>query len=179
VAVAAEDDARRAFGEGRAAFMRNWPYAWTLLQAEGSPVRGRVAVAPLPTAGGEPGAGALGGWQLGVSAFSPPAGREAAARLVAHLTSPEANAALAIEYGRNPARRAAYRDPRVAREAPFVAGLLPLVERARPRPLSPYYVLVADALQGELSAAIAGLRTPAEALRRAQLQADSLAGARR
>jgi multiple sugar transport system substrate-binding protein len=176
VAAAAEEDARRAFGEGRAAFMRNWPYAFALLEAEGSPVRGRVAVAPLPTAGGEPGAGALGGWQLAVPAFAPPARRAAAARLVAHLTSAEANAVLALSYGRSPARRGAYADPRVLRGAPFLAGLLPLLERARPRPLTPWYVLAADGLQGELSAAVTGLRPPAEALRRAQRHADRLAG---
>jgi multiple sugar transport system substrate-binding protein len=179
VAAGGEEDARRAFGEGRAAFMRNWPYAWALLQEPGSPVRGRVGVAPLPTERGEPGPGALGGWQLAVSAFSPPARRDAATRLVAHLTSPEANAVLALAYGRNPARRATYADPRVVRDAPFIASLLPLVERARPRPPTPYYMLAADALQGELSAAVSGLREPAEALRRAQLQADLLAGATR
>lgn len=179
VAIAAEEDARRAFQEGRAVFMRNWPYAWPLLEDPASPVRGRVAVGPLPSEGGGAGPGALGGWQLGVSAHAAPARRAAAARLVAHLSSPEANLVLALAYGRNPARRASYEDPRLRRENPFIAGLLPLVERARPRPPSPFYMLVADALQGELSAAVAGLRTPEEALRRAQAQADAIAGVAR
>jgi multiple sugar transport system substrate-binding protein len=179
VAIAAEEDARRAFQEGRAVFMRNWPYAWPLLEAPGSPVRGKVGVAPLPSASGAPGPGALGGWQLGVSAHAPPARRAAAARLVAHLTSPEANLVLALAYGRNPARRATYEDPRLREQSPFVAGLLPLVERARARPVTPYYMLVADALQGELSAAVSGLRSPDAALLRAQAQADAIAGVAR
>lgn len=179
VLVAAEEDARRAFQEGRAAFMRNWPYAWALLQEEGSRVRGRVGVSALPSATGEPGPGALGGWLLGVSARSPPLRRAAALRLVRHLTSPAANLALALGYGRSPARRASYEDPRLVEKAPFVARLLPLVERARPRPVTPYYMMAADAIQGELSAAVSGLRPPAEALRRAQSQADAIAGVAR
>jgi multiple sugar transport system substrate-binding protein len=176
VAVATEEDARRAFQEGRAVFMRNWPYAWPLLEEPGSRVRGRVGVAPLPSATGSPGPGALGGWQVGVSAGSPPARRAAAIRLVRHLTSPEANLVLARAYGRNPARRAAYADPRLAAANPFVARLFPVLERARPRPITPYYVMIGDALQGELSAAVSGLRAPDEALRRAQAQADEIVG---
>jgi multiple sugar transport system substrate-binding protein len=179
VSMAAEEDARRLFQEGRAVFMRNWPYAWPLLQEEGSPVRGLVGVAALPTAAGTPGAGALGGWLLGVSAHAPPARRAAAARLVAHLAAPEANLLLALAYGRNPARRATYDDPRLVARSPFVAELLPLLEAARARPITPYYMLVADALQGELSAAVSGLRAPEEALRRAQAQADGIQAVRR
>ena len=176
VLVAAEEDARRAFQDGRAVFMRNWPYAWPLIQDPASPVRGRVGVAALPSEDGAPGAGVLGGWQLAVSARAPPARRAAAVRLVAHLSSPAANLVLALAYGRNPARRATYGEPRLLRENPFIAGLLPELERARPRPLTPYYMLSADAVQGELSAAVSGLRSPAEALRRAQAQADAIAG---
>jgi multiple sugar transport system substrate-binding protein len=179
VLVAAEEDARRAFQDGRAVFMRNWPYAWPLLQDPASPVRGEVGVAPLPSEDGTPAPGVLGGWQLAVSARAPPARRAAAVRLVAHLTSPAANLLLALEYGRNPARRASYGDPRLRAGNPFIAGLLPYLERARPRPLTPYYMLTADAVQGELSAAVSGLRTPAEALRRAQAQVDAIAGVAR
>ncbi len=176
VVVAAEDDARRAFQAGRAVFMRNWPYAWPLLEDRASPVRGRVGVASLPSADGAAAAGVLGGWQLGVSARAPPARRAAAIRLVAHLTSPAANLVLARAYGRNPARRASYGEPALREANPFIAALLPHLERARPRPMTPYYMLVADALQGELSAAVSGLRAPREALRRAQAQADAIAG---
>jgi multiple sugar transport system substrate-binding protein len=179
VVVAAEEDARRLFGTGGAVFMRNWPYAWPLLQDPRSPVRGRVGVAALPTSDGAPGAGVLGGWQLAVSARATPARRAAAIALVAHLTSAEASLALARAYGRNPARRATYEDPRLRAADPFIAGLLPYLEAARPRPLSPYYMLAADAVQGELSAAISGLRPPAEALRRAEAQVVAIEGDRR
>ena len=50
----------------------------------------------------------------------------------------------------------------------FIAALLPIALAARPRPVSPYYALASDSIQGELSAALAGLRSPAEALSRAQ-----------
>ncbi|QYU68485.1 extracellular solute-binding protein [Leptolyngbya sp. 15MV] len=36
----AEEEARGVFQSGNAVFMRNWPYAWPLLNAEDSPVRG-------------------------------------------------------------------------------------------------------------------------------------------
>ena len=80
VLSASEEESRRAFQSGRAVFMRNWPYAWTELQGEGSVVRGKVAVSPLPTASGAPGSGAIGGWQLAVNARSPSHRRDAALR---------------------------------------------------------------------------------------------------
>ncbi len=170
----AEEEARRVFQDGRAVFMRNWPYAWKQAQAPDSKIRGRVAVAPLPTQSGEPGAGVLGGWHLALNAHVRGARRKAAEQLIAHLTSLEANIVMAVHYGRNPPRRAAYTASELVAQAPFIASLLPAVERARPRPLTPYYVLLADILQGEFSAATAGLRSPEEALARAQQLADHL-----
>jgi trehalose/maltose transport system substrate-binding protein len=176
VTSATEEDSRRRFQAGNAVFMRNWPYALAELEGEGSAVRGRVGIAPLPSRDGAPGPGALGGWQIAVSARSPPARRAAAERLVAHLTSPAAGLVLALDYARNPARRALYHDPKLRAGAPRIAALLPLLERARPRPVTPYYQLVADVLQGEFSAAVTGVRPPGEALRRAQRQVDRIMG---
>ncbi len=43
----AEEDARNLFQNGKAAFMRNWPYAWALVQGANSRVKDKVGVAPL------------------------------------------------------------------------------------------------------------------------------------
>jgi multiple sugar transport system substrate-binding protein len=176
VTSASEEEARRMFQDGRAVFMRNWPYAWAEAQKEGSPVRGRVGLAPLPTLHGEAGPGALGGFELAINAHTPPEKRDLAFALAAHLTSPEANLALALAYGRSPVRRATYADPRLAEGAPLLAKILPMLELARPRPTTPYYAMISDTLQGEFSAAVTGIRTPADALHRAQTLVDHIMG---
>lgn len=176
VTSAAEEEARRVFGSGHAVFMRNWPYAWAESQKADSPIRGKVGFAPLPTQYGDPGAGTLGGWQLAVNAHIPKWKQELAVRFVRHLSSPQANLLLAVRYARNPTRRSVYESAELKAQAPFIADLLPAVERARPRPVSPWYMLITDTLQGEFSAAISGLRSPEAALSRAQKLSDHLSG---
>jgi multiple sugar transport system substrate-binding protein len=171
-----EEDTRRIFQAGKAVLMRNWPYAFAETEREGSVLRGKVGLAPLPSSSGEPGPGVLGGYQLAVNALVDPDRRDLAVALVSHLTSTEANVRMAIAYGRSPARRAAYDDPRLASEAPLVAALRPAFERALPRPVTPYYMMLSDVLQGEFSAAITGVRKPVEALARAQALVDHLTG---
>jgi multiple sugar transport system substrate-binding protein len=166
VLSSAEEETRRSFQDGRAVFLRNWPYVWAQVQSPESPVRGKVGFAPLPTDDGSPGAGALGGWLLAVNARAPEQRKRAAEKLIAFLTSQEAETALAVDYSRLPARRAVYDGLR--ERAPFIAALLPVALAARPRPVTPWYALASDDLQGELSAAVAGLRAPGEALSRAQ-----------
>jgi multiple sugar transport system substrate-binding protein len=175
VTSAAEEETRRPFQDGRAVFMRNWPYAFGELQKEGSAVRGKVGLAALPSGNGEPGAGMLGGWQLAVNARSSPARRAAAVELIKWLTSKEALVRLAKAYGRNPPRRSAYAE---LQDAPF-PQVLELLELARPRPVTPYYGMVSDILQSEFSAAISGIRSPQAALSRAQTQCDRVMGVRR
>ena len=174
---AAEEEARRGFQQGGAVFMRNWPYAWAQLQAEGSPVRGKVGVSALPTLSGAPGHGALGGWLLGLNPRSLQERREASRALLAHLTSKEAAVVLAVHYARLPAREDAYSDPRVTGAVPFLASLKPLVSAARARPVTPYYSLLADAVQGSFSSAVTGVAAPREALDEGQRLADALMGA--
>jgi multiple sugar transport system substrate-binding protein len=138
------------------------------VQSPGSPVRGKVGFAPLPTTSGAAGAGTLGGWQLAINANAPAPRRRAAEKLIAFLTSHEAAVDLALHYSRIPARRGVYDDARVKEGAPFIAALLPIALAARPRPVTPYYELASDSIQGELSAALVGLRPASEALLRAQ-----------
>lgn len=178
VTTMGEEEARRVFQAGGAAFMRNWPYAWNEAQRAGSPVRGRVGVASLPAIAGLEGHGALGGWQLLVNADCTGDKLRAAERLVAALTSLEGNLVLGIDCGLNPARRDAYDSPELRERAPFTASILPLLDRALPRPLTPYYPMISDVLQGELSAIVAGVRPPSVALARAQALVDHLTEAR-
>jgi multiple sugar transport system substrate-binding protein len=176
VTSSGEEDARRVFQDGRAAFMRNWPYAWAEAQRPGSKIAGKVGFSALPTISGEPGAGTLGGWQLALRAGMSPTKSSLARALVSRLTSHEAAVTLAIEYARLPARRAVYDDARVRAQAPFFAALLPIALAARPRPPTPYYVMISDVLQSELSAIVSGIRPPEKSLPRAQALIDHVTG---
>ncbi|MEO8040169.1 MAG: ABC transporter substrate-binding protein [Betaproteobacteria bacterium] len=162
VTTLTEEPSRVLFGRGGAVFLRNWPYAWQLFERAGSPVRGKVGVAPLPHAPGQPSVAALGGWQLGVNAFS--TRPLAAQRLVAFLASAPAQRALALAYGYSPPRRSLYTDPGLVAAQPFLASLRTVFESARPRPVSPYYVALSQELQAQFSAVLTGRATPRSAL---------------
>lgn len=128
-----EEAARGVFQTGNAVFMRNWPYAWALAEGEGSPVRGKVGVSPLP-AGGPDGkhSGTLGGWHLAVSRYSKHP--KAAADLVAFLTSAPQQKKRAIRASYNPTIPALYHDPEMLAANPLFAMLLEPLQNATARP---------------------------------------------
>jgi trehalose/maltose transport system substrate-binding protein len=128
-----EEDARGVFQSGHALFMRNWPYAWALLNAPDSALRGKVGVVPLPRGGGDgTSVGTLGGSGLAVSRYS--AHPRLAVDLVRHLTSEAEQARRAIRGAFNPTRPALYANPRVLAAQPFLADLRAAVEGAVARP---------------------------------------------
>ncbi len=129
----AEEEARSVFQSGNALFMRNWPYAWPLLNAEDSTVRDKVGVAVLPRGGaeGKP-TGALGGEQLAVSRYSRHV--EAAVDLVRHLTSPEEQRRRALRGGFNPTIPALYEDRAILEANPFFRSMFGTFENGVPRP---------------------------------------------
>jgi multiple sugar transport system substrate-binding protein len=172
VSTLTEEPSRVIFGQGRALFLRNWPYAWKLFEREGSPVRSKVGVSRLPHAPGSASAATLGGWQLGVNAFS--TRPQAAERLAAFLTSPQAHKALALAYGYSPPRRSLFADPELAASQPFLASLREVFETARPRPVSPYYVALSQELQAQFSAVLTGRRQPRPALSAVAATAERL-----
>jgi multiple sugar transport system substrate-binding protein len=172
VTTADEEATRRLFGEGRAVFMRNWPYAWNLFQSAGSGVRGKVGIAPLPSFPGHPSAAALGGWYLAINRYS--RHPEAAEALIRYLTSPEIQKALAIGIGYKPTRMSLYRDAALKARQPFISSLERIFLTARPRPVTPYYLMFSQVMQPEFSAAVTGIKSPAEALRSAKLQMEHI-----
>lgn len=129
----AEEEARGVFQNGNAAFMRNWPYAWSLGNGEDSKIKGKIGVSPLPK-GGASGrnAATLGGWQLAVSKYSK--NPEAAADLVMYMTSPEIQKERAIKGSYNPTMPALYKDKAVLEANPFFGSLYEVFTSAVPRP---------------------------------------------
>lgn len=159
-----EEESRRHFEGGHAVFMRNWPYAWSTMSAPGSPVVGKVGVAPLPRdrADTRP-ASMLGGWQLGVSAYS--RHPEAAIALVRWLASPEVQLWRARTGSYLPAARAAYDDETLRRENPVFKVMPQVLENVVVRPSSragARYHLVSAAYQRRVAAILRGAKAEKE-----------------
>ena len=129
----AEEEARGVFQNGNAAFMRNWPYAWSLGNGADSKIKGKIGVAPLPKGGADgKNAATLGGWQLAVSKYSK--NPDAAASLVMYMTSPEVQKERAIKGSYNPTIPALYKDKAVLEANPFFGSLYDVFTSAVPRP---------------------------------------------
>ena len=171
-----EEDARGVFQSGNAAFMRNWPYAWALVQSEGSPVRGKVEVEALPsgTAGG-PHVATLGGWNLAVSRFSHHPAE--AASLARFMTSDDEQRYRAIDGAFNPTIPALYHDPAVLKADPFLASLYPTITGALARPsvvTGRLYSRASVAIFDAVLAALSGTATPAAAMHELQRRLDRI-----
>jgi trehalose/maltose transport system substrate-binding protein len=128
----AEDDARGVFQAGHAVFMRNWPYAWALMNAGDSPVAGKIGVAPLPAGEGGISTGTLGGSGLAVSRFSKHPAE--AADLIRYLTSPKEQARRATKGAYNPTIPALYHDEPLLQAQPLLRSVLPVLTNAVARP---------------------------------------------
>jgi multiple sugar transport system substrate-binding protein len=162
-----EEQTRFAFQNGQAAFMRNWPYAWTLLQdGTQSKVANRFAVAPFPAAeGGRPSA-ALGGAELAVNAWS--AHPALAWELVEFLTAPDQMLERAELAAQLPARRSLYEGDALSHALPMpIAQIRGLLDAAIPRPVTPVYSELSEILQVRLHRALSGQDRPDIALRMA------------
>ncbi len=128
----AEEDARGVFQAGNAAFMRNWPYAYSLGNAEDSAVAGLFDVSPLPATEGNPNAATLGGWQLSVSRYSD--NQDAAAAVALYMASPEEQKRRAIVGSYNPTVMSLYEDEDVLAAVPFFGSLFDVFTSAVARP---------------------------------------------
>ena len=159
-----EEPTRFAFQNGQAAFMRNWPYAFPVMQDSAeSRVAGRFSVAPMPAGeGGRPSA-ALGGNMLAINSNTEYP--EAAYALIEYLTRPEQMLERARVVGQFPTRQALYDDPELARALPIPAvEARRIIERAVPRPVTPVYTELSQILQVRLHRALTGQQEPEAAL---------------
>ncbi|MBZ9853313.1 ABC transporter substrate-binding protein [Mesorhizobium sp. CA13] len=129
-----EEESRGVWQTGNAVFMRNWPYAYALGNSEGSPIKGKFDVAPLPAGTGEGArpAAVLGGWNLAVSKYS--RHPDAAIGLVKFIASPAMQKYRALRNSSLPTIQALYDDADIARQQPIVPRWKQIFLNAVPRP---------------------------------------------
>ncbi|WP_432034518.1 ABC transporter substrate-binding protein [Streptomyces antibioticus] len=170
-----EEESKQAFQDGRLLFLRNWPYAYAVASAPGSPVAGRIGAVPLPGPDG-PGTSVLGGSNLAVSTHA--RHPDSAARLIAYLTSEPVQRQVLTRGALPPVRAALYEDPELVRAFPYLPTLRASVLAAAPRPKSPCYDQVSLVVQAVVRDAMAGHGTSAAAVRRLARELDVLADCR-
>lgn len=172
-----EEGARNMWQAGNAAFMRNWPYAYSLGNAADSVIAGQFDVSPLPAGDGGSPAAALGGWQLGVSRYS--ANPAVAADVALFLASYEEQKIRAVVGSYNPTVMALYEDAEVLEAVPFFGSLYDVFINAVARPstvASPNYAEVSRLFSSAVHSVLTGDETAATALAIAELDIQDLTG---
>lgn len=172
-----EEEARFAFQNGNAVFMRNWPYPVAAMSdTSQSKVAGKFTVSPMPASGTAPNGhstAALCGAQLAINAYTDhPA---AAYKLIAYLTAPEQMLERAQVVSQYPTRPALYSDPRMRGTIGIpLENARRAIESATPRPVTPIYTELSEILQIELHRALVRQVEPQEALNSAAARINAL-----
>lgn len=159
-----EEDARTTFQNGDAAFMRNWPYAYAHGQnAAESKIVGKFDVHTMLYGGSNTtGHSSLGGWQLGINAFS--SNTDAAWQFIHYMLQPAAQKEAAIKASLTVTLQSIYDDAQVLAANPFFAKLKPVFQTAQPRPVTPKYPDVTLAIQQSVHDALLKSSTPTDAM---------------
>jgi len=169
-----EEQTRFAFQNGQAVFMRNWPYAFSLLSDPSqSSVAGRFAVSTFPGRSADTATAALGGSALAINAHSEQP--EQAYRLVEFLLRPQQMLERAEIAGQLPPRVVMYDSQELARAIPVdPRAAKQIIERAVPRPVTPVYSELSAILQVSVHRALTRQQEPRAALESAATEMRAL-----
>ncbi|MGW0250294.1 ABC transporter substrate-binding protein [Nocardia goodfellowii] len=155
-----EPESANAFQSGKLMFLRGWPSTFGDLGSEGSSVKDKFSVAPLP---GENGVGAstLGGYNAAISAFSK--NKATALDFLRYLISEEAQHLVGAS-GLPSVRASMYDDPALIAKMPYLPALKDSIASAVPRPVTPFYPAVSKAIQDNAAAALRGEKSVDDAI---------------
>jgi len=167
-----EDDSRSLWQQGEAAFMRNWPIAYSLSnRPQTSKIVGKMGVHRTLFDGKNTiGHAVIGGWQLGINAFSLPHKVDAAWKFIHYMLGQEVQKALARDASIAATLKSVYTDHEVLAKNPLFKVLGEVLQTALPRPVTPNYADLSTAIQLRVHQALTKQSKPAEAL--AVLQSD-------
>ena len=166
-----EEESRRAFQDGNLLFLRNWPYVYNLATTEGSSqVKDVLGMAALPGKDG-PGASSLGGHNAAISVYSK---NKATARdFVKFLIEEEQQKFFATQGSLAPVLGDLYEDQELVSKLPYLPVLKTSIENAVPRPVTPFYPAVTQAIQENSYAALKGEKSAEQALADMQKSIES------
>ncbi|HIK32600.1 MAG TPA: ABC transporter substrate-binding protein [Oscillatoriales cyanobacterium M59_W2019_021] len=169
-----EEETRRFFQNGKALFLRNWPYVWALANAEDSPVKGKIGLKPMVYAPGHESAACQGGWGLGISKTTQHP--DEAWRVIEFITSAATQKKFILETGYVPSRRSLFTDQEIVAKYGHYPQLLEVQESSVLRPPIAQYAQASDILQRYLSAALTDRMTPEKAMAGAATETRNLLG---
>jgi multiple sugar transport system substrate-binding protein len=112
----------------------------------------------------------VGGWQLGINAFSSSEKQNAAWKFIQFMVSLESQKELAIKTSVSVTHAGVYDDPEVQAKAPLLSRLKANLQLAYPRPVSSAYADITQAIQVQIHKALAKQISPTDAL--STLQSD-------
>ena len=156
-----EEPSRQAFEAGKYLFMRNWPYAYSLATTDAtSVVKDKFGIAPLVTAS------SLGGHNAAISAYSK---HQATAHdFLQFLESQEIQKIFVQKASLAPVITALYDDQDLIKTNPYLPTLKESILKAVPRPVTPFYPAVTQAIQVNAFQALSGATDVDTALKNMQ-----------
>ncbi|MET1088696.1 MAG: ABC transporter substrate-binding protein [Arthrobacter sp.] len=166
-----EEESRRAFQDGNLLFLRNWPYVYNLATTEGSSkVKDVLGMTALPGKDG-PGASSLGGHSAAISVYSK--NKATALDFVKFLVEEEQQKFFATQGSLAPVLGSLYEDEELVAKLPYLPVLKTSIENAVPRPVTPFYPAVTQAIQENAYAALKGEKSAEQALSDMQKSIES------
>jgi len=169
-----EEETRLLFQNGKALFLRNWPDVWKLANAEGSNVRGKIAIEPMLSITGKTGGSCLGGWGWGIAKTSKHP--EQAWKAIQYLTSEETQRKFILQTGLVPSYKSLFTNKEIVAKYPHYPQLLKVVEQPVLRPPIAQYAQASDILQRYLSSAFTGRMSAEQAMKAAASETRNLLG---
>jgi trehalose/maltose transport system substrate-binding protein len=159
-----EEDCRTAFQAGNAAFMRNWPYCYTLMEQADSKIKGKFEVATLPAGTGGDFRSTISGWGLGINKYSQ--NPDIAAKVIQFLTSTDFETGRAVKLGAIPTVNDVYNQEEFRKAIPYFKVIQKSIDHGVACPAiqtAPYYNQVSSQFYKAVYSVLTGSKGAATA----------------
>lgn len=173
------NDAMALFRQGRAVFMVVQDFVWPMLNATDSPVNGKVGMTRVPYFAGHSDANTvcMGGWILIVNPYS--THKAEAAKFIKYITTEKAGLEMAVQTGSMPARKGIENNQQLLAQYPIAKQLYADFAVGDVRPSAQAgakYPELSHEMQLEIHSALAGEKSPQQALADAQKNVAKILG---